>query len=502
MKRGVRHSCGWVRPLPYNRITVMLGGFSALADLTQDLKFVFRTLSRDRWFSATVVGVLALGVGANTLGFTIVNAAFFRGLPFEHAAGLRMVTWINQNGRRVGPQPMELDRWRAQSRAFSALAGYDDTSASLSDTRGLPEQVIATRVTTNTFSLLEQAPILGRDFVAADEAASAGRVVIIGHHVWQSRYGSDLGILGATVRIDGLDATIIGVMPHGMQFPDRSDIWIPLVATATEMDRHAPRLEVIGRLGRGSSMRSAQSEFDGIARSLKAAEPEALQEIAGARVETVPEAAIGGIGRRLFLIIMAVVMFVLLVAGANVANLLLLRSASRTREMALRTAMGATRWRIVRQLLVESLVLALAGATVGVVLAQGAVRAFRTAMQNGGLPFWVDFSIDYVVLAYVAAIAIVTAIAFGLLPALRVSRTNSSEVIKDGGRGSVGAPRVRRFSTVMVVAELSAAIALLGGAGLLVRSFAALLFNRSWRQDRSAGDDACAAARVEVSRYR
>lgn len=442
--------------------------------MVEDLKSVFRTLRSDRWFSATVIGVLSLGIGANTLGFTIVNAAFFRGLPFERSAQLHMVSWIDDKGRRVGPRPIELDQWRSQCRAFAALAGYDDASASLSDDRGLPDQVRATRITTNTFAVLRQPPIVGRDFVAADASPRSDPVVILGHHIWTSRYAGDPAVLGRTVRIDGRPATVIGVMPDGMRFPDRSDVWVPLVLSAEETGANAPRLEVVGRLRDDASKRSAQAEFDNIAQSQKAAEPETLTEIVGARVETIPEAAIGGIGRQLFLIIMAVVTLVLVIAGANVANLLLLRSAARAREMALRIAMGATRWRLVRQLLLESMVLSLTGAAVGIVLAQGAVRAFGAAMENGGLPFWVVFSIDYVVLAYAVAIAVLTATVFGLAPALHASRANSNDVIKDGGRGSVGAPRLRRFGAAMVVVELSVAIALLGGAGLLMRSFTAL----------------------------
>jgi predicted permease len=434
--------------------------------LIQDLKFVSRALHRDRWFSATVIGVLALGIGANTLGFSIVNAAFFRGLPFEQSAQLHMVTWINQSGRRVGSLPGELDEWRAQSRAFAALAGYDDTSASLSDDRGLPDQVRVTRVTPNTFAILRQPPALGRDFVAADASPSGDRVAILSHDVWANRYGGDPAILGESVRIDGHAATVIGVMPARMRFPDSSDLWVPLILTSDELAGDAPRLEVFGRLRDDAGKKSAQAEFNGIARSKKTAEPDTFKDIAGVRVETIPEAAIGGVGRRLFLIIMAMVIVVLLIAGANVANLLLLRSAARAREMALRTAMGATRWRLVRQLLLESLVLSFAGAALAIVLANGAVQAFAVAMQDGGLPFWVVFSIDDVVLAYAVAIATIMAIAFGLAPALQVS--------KDGGRGSVGAPRVQRFGAAMVVLELSLAIALLGGAGLLVRSFATL----------------------------
>jgi putative ABC transport system permease protein len=449
-------------------------GVPILESVGQDLKFVFRTLGTDRWFSATVIAVFALGIGANTLGFTIVNAAFFRGLPFEQSSQLHMVTWVNQQGRRVGPSAIELDGWRSQTRSFDGLAGYDDVSVSVSDDRALPDQVRATRVTTNTFSVLRQAPLLGRDFVTLDASPGAEPVVMLSHHVWRNRYAADPAILGRLVRLDGDTATVIGVMPDGMLFPDRSDIWMPFVPAADDAGPEPRRLEVIGRLRDDATRAGAQAEFDGLARSRKAADPERLSEIAGVRVETVPEAAIGGIGRQLFLIIMAVVMFVLLIAGANVANLLLLRAAARAREMALRSAMGATRWRLVRQLLLESVVLALAGAAAGLALAQGAIQAFAAAMENSGLPFWVVFSIDYVVFAYAAAIAIVTAIGFGLAPALQLSKVNGNDAMKDGGRGTIGVPRVRRFAAMMVVFELSIAIALLGGAGLLVRSFAAL----------------------------
>jgi putative ABC transport system permease protein len=452
----------------------MLNMLPSVDSLVQDLRSVYRTLNTDRWFTATVVGVLALGIGANTLGFAIVNAAFFRGLPFPRSEQLHIVSWIDQNGRRDPASHMELIEWQAQSRQFAGLAGYEDTSASLSDSRALPDQVTATRVTTNAFAIVRQPPALGRDFVAADGQVGGGRVVILSHHVWANRYGSDPAVIGQPVRIDGAAATVVGVMPEGMLFPDRSDLWIPFVPATDETARDDRRLEVFGRVRDDGGKRQAQAEFDGIARAQIAAYPEETKDVVRARVETFPEATIGGTGRRLFLLVMAVVMFVLLIAGANVANLLVLRSAARAREMALRTAMGATRSRLVRQLLLESLVLSAMGATAGIVLAQVAVRAFGSAMQNSGLPFWVVFSIDFVVFGYVAAVAVVIAVVFGLAPALQVSKTNSNEVMKDGGRGSVGTPRVRRFAAVMVVLELSIAISLLGGAGLLVRSFAAL----------------------------
>jgi putative ABC transport system permease protein len=449
-------------------------GLPTLDALSQDLKFVVRALKADRWFSATVIGVLALGIGANTLGFTIVNAAFWRGLPFEDSRQLHMVSWIDHDGRRDPASLADFNDWRSQSGAFAGLAGYHDTSASLSDHRALPDRVRATRVTAGAFRVLRQPPFLGRDFLPGDEDPAADRVVILSHHLWSNRYGADRGVLGESVRLDGTAATVVGVMPEGMLFPDRSDLWIPFVPAGDELTREARRLEVFGRLRDDAGKSRAQAELDGVARALLTAYPENLKDIRGIRVETVPEATIGGIGRRLFVMVMAAVMFLLVIAGANVANLLLLRSAARAREMALRAAMGATRFRLVRQLLLESLVLSLAGAAAGLALAHGGVSAFAGAMGGGDLPFWVVFSIDVVVFAYVAALAVLVALLFGLAPALQVWRVDSNEVLKDGGRGSVGAPRVRRFATAMVVLELSIAIALLGGAGLLVRSFAAL----------------------------
>ena len=449
-------------------------GSTVAESLVQDLRFAVRLAVKDRSFSLTVAGILALGIGANTLGYTIVDAAFTRGLPFDKSSELHMVSWINERGRRVGASPRQLDEWRSRSRAFAELAGYVDTTATLSDQYGMADEVRVTRLTANTFALLRQPAIIGRDLISSDAAHDAEPVVVLGHHLWKSRYGGDPKILGEDIHIDGSIVTVIGVMPDGMRFPDQADAWVPLRETAAEMTRGGPRMEVIGRLHDRSSKRIAQAEFDAIARLQKSADPERLKDIVGARVETVPENTIGGTGRELFRLIMAVVMFVLLIAGANVANLLLLRSSARAREMALRTTMGATRWRLVRQLLLESLVLSVAGAAIGLLLAEGAVRLFTIAMANAGLPYWVVFSIDYTGFAYAAALAVVMAIAFGMGPALHLSRANSHEVMKDGGRGQATSRRVTRWAAVMVVVELATAVAFLGGSALLLRSFATL----------------------------
>ena len=344
----------------------------------------------------------------------------------------------------------------------------------ISDDRALPELANGTWLTANTFGVLRQPPLLGRDFAAGDERPGAEPVAIIGYSLWKNRYGSDPDVLGRTLRINGQPATIVGVMPDGMRFPDNSQVWAPFVPTEAQTRRDGRALRVFGRLKDGTERREAQAEMSGIAGQLMAAYPEAARDLTGLRVETFTERYIGGGGRPMFMTVMGAVVFVLLIACANVANLLLSRSAYRAREIAVRTAMGATRWRVVRQLLLEGLVLASIGGSIGLLLAVAGVNVFASAMQQAGLPFWVVFSVDYVVFMYVAAICVLTAVLFGLAPALHVSKTNHSDVLKEGGRGTTGHGRVRWFSSAMVVTELALTVVLLAGAGLMIRSFMTL----------------------------
>jgi predicted permease len=449
-------------------------GLPAVEAVLQDLRFAFRLIARDRWFSAAVIGVLALGIGANTVGFTIVHAVFVRGLPFEESDRLYVVSLTNRAGRRANVSRPELQDWRDHSRSFAGLAGYRDATMNISDDRALPELAHGTWLTANTFGVLRQRPLLGRDFAPGDETAGAEPVAIIGYTLWKNRYGTDPNILGKTMRIDGQPTTIIGVMPDRMRFPDNSQIWAPFVPTEPQKRRDGRVLRAFGRLNDGTDRREAQAEMSSIAEQLEAAYPEATRDLAGLRVETFTERYIGGGARPMFMTVMGAVVFVLLVACANVANLLLSRSAYRAREIAVRTAMGATRWRVVRQLLLESVVLASIGGSLGLLLAVAGVKVFAVAMQNGGLPFWVVFSMDYVVFMYVAATCVLTAVLFGLAPALHVSKTNHSAVLKEGGRGTTGHGRVRWFSGAMVVTELALTVVLLAGAGFMIRSFMTL----------------------------
>ena len=449
-------------------------GFPALETILQDLRFAGRLLAKHRWYSAAAIAALALGIGANTAGFTIVNAALLRGLPYEDSDRLYVVSWQNRSGRRVNVSYADLQDWRAGSRTFGALAAYRNASINISADRGVPEQVIGTWLTANAFGALGQRPILGRDLIPADERPGANPVILIGYELWQRRYAGDAGVLGQHVRVNGQPAAIVGVMPEGMRFPEDTDVWAPFIPTEAETQRTARVLRVFGRLSDTAAHDEARAEMSAIARQLTTAYPDSTKDLVSVRVETFAERFVGGAGRAMFLTVMGAVVFVLLIACANVANLMLSRSTARAREIAVRMAIGATRWRVVRQLLLESLLLSLAGGYIGLILATAGVRAFGVAMQQGGLPYWVVFDVDYVVFAYVAAICVVTAVLFGLAPAWYVSGASGSDVLKEGARGSTPSPRIRRFGTAMVVTELTLTTALLVGAGLMTRSFIAL----------------------------
>jgi putative ABC transport system permease protein len=448
-------------------------GLPVIEEVLQDLRFAARLMTKDRWLSAAVIAALALGIGANTVGFTIVNGAFLRGLPFKDSNRLLVISWQHRNGRRSNASYKDVQDWRSQSRTFESIAAYMETSATLSDDRAFPDRARCTSITANTFATVRQPALLGRDFTADDEPPGAEPVVILGFDLWQSRYAGTSNVIGTELRINGRLSTIVGVMPQGMQFPENSDLWVPFIPNELQSNRNVRPLRVFGRVAAHADRPAAQAELSGIATQLIAADPDLTKNVVGVRVETFPDRHIGGAGRPMFKTVMGAVTFVLLIACANVASLLLSRSATRAREIAVRMALGATRGRLVRQLLVESLLLGAIGGSVGLVLAIAGVRWFDAEMHQS-LPYWVRFTPDYIVFAYVATICIVTSMLFGLAPALHVSRTSANDVMKEGGRGTAGSPRIRRAGNAMVIAELALTIVLLVGAGSLLRSFMTL----------------------------
>ena len=315
----------------------------------------------------------------------------------------------------------------------------------------------------NTFGLLRQQPFLGRDFAPGEDAAGAAPVVILGYSVWKNRYSSDPAVIGRTLKINEVAYAIIGVMPERMRFPTNADMWRPLQPPAPETRRTSRQIGVFGRLANGVTWNQAAAEMAGISRELQAAYPDSNTNIE-ARLMTFNERFNGGPIRLIFLSLLGAVGFVLLIACANVANLLLARSAYRTREMAVRTALGASRGRIVRQLLIESVMLACLGGLLGLSLTAVGVRLFDAAVADVGKPYWIAFTLDLSVFGYFAAICLATGIVFGLAPALQVSKTNLNDLMKEGGRGQSGGARARWLTSSLVVAELTLTLALLTGA--------------------------------------
>src|SRR6266852_6952614 len=326
------------------------------------------------------------------------------------------------------------------------------------------------------FQLIGQRPVLGRDFRPEDGRPEGEPVVIISNGVWKNRYGGDAKTVGRVIKVNSLPCLVIGVMPPDMRFPFNNDIWMPLSKlppAARDTTRGMRNFTAFGRLGSGVSLGQARAELETIGAQLARDHAATNKDI---RPTVVPynERVNGGRIRTIFLSLMGAVAFVLLIACANVANLLLARSATRSREMSVRVSLGASRWRIVRQLLVESVVLSIIGGVLGLGLAFVGVRLFDAATQDVGKPYWIQFTMDARVFGFFAATCLGTGIVFGLAPALHVSKADLNEVLKEGGRSGSSGVRARRWTSVLIVAELALTLVLLAGAGLMMRSFLTL----------------------------
>jgi predicted permease len=442
--------------------------------MLNDLRTAVRSIIKDKWLSAAAVFALALGIGVNATVFTLVNAVLIRGLPF-HDSGNLYVVGVHRTTASgpIRPAPVsyqEMLDWRSQARTFADMAVFSQYQVNLADDRAMPESQSGGRVSENLFRLLGQQPLLGRDFGPQDGEKNAQRVVILGNTLWRNRYASDPNILGKTIRLNGEPVVVIGVMPPGIKFPTGAELWTQVIPNADNLNRKRREYSVVGRVRPRVSRAEAQAEMTGIAARLAAEYPDTNKELT-AVMNTFNERFNGGEIRILFLALQGAVGFVLLVACANVANLQLSRSIHRAREIAVRVALGASRWRVIRQLLVESVVLGCLGGLFGLLIAWGGVRAFDAAVADVGKPYWITFTMDFVVFAFLAAICVVTGILFGIVPALQVSKTNVNDLLKEGGRGNAGSRRARWLSGTMVVVELALTLILLVGAGLMVRSF-------------------------------
>jgi predicted permease len=439
-----------------------------------DLRTAVRSILKDRWLAAAAVFALALGIGVNATVFTLVNAVLIRGLPFPDSSNLYVVgthRLSDEGPARAGSVSyQELEDWRSQAGSFVDMAAFTQFSANLADDRTMPEEQPAGRVSENLFKVLGQQPLLGRDFTPADGQKNAEPVVILGNTLWKNRYGGDPNVLGRPIRINGQPAVIVGVMPPGIKFPTRAELWMQIIPTAESANRSRREYSVAGRVRPGVSRSQAQTEISGLAARLASAYPDTNKDI-GVVIQTFNERFNGGEIRTVFLAMQGAVGFVLLIACANVANLQLSRSIRRARDVAVRVALGASRWRVVRQLLVESVLLGCLGGAFGLLIAVGGVRMFDAAVADVGKPYWIVFTMDYVVFAFLGGICVLTGILFGIAPALQISKVNVNEALKEGGRGQAGGRRARWLTGSMVVVELALTLVLLVGAGLMVRSF-------------------------------
>jgi predicted permease len=441
--------------------------------LIQDVRQAVRALRRRPGFTLTAVLTLAIGIGANAAVFTIVDALLLRPLPFGDRSA-RVVSLHSTHptqpedwpdARLSGP---DLDDLRRSTRLLEDVAGYLGRNFTVAETAGLAERVRGGGVTPNLFPLLGVQPALGRFFVA-EEAQPIGLepAVILSYGLWQSRFGGDPAIVGKPILVNQRARTVVGVMPAGFRFPERDDIWLPLAALPGS-PRDQRMLAGIGVLRPGVRLAQLQAELDGLAAALAARHPSTNREW-GLRALMYRDLAFDRAGRVAVFSLMGAVALVLLIGCANLSNLLLAAGVARQREIAVRTAIGASRARIVREMLAEGLVLSAAGGLLGAVLGRLGLDALVASWPEE-LPYWIHFDVDARVVGFLAVIVVLTAIAFGLLPALRASRPDVIEQLKEGAR-SAGSRADRRLQGGLVVAQVALCLALLVGANLMIRTF-------------------------------
>jgi putative ABC transport system permease protein len=442
--------------------------------LIKDIRYGIRGLLKRPGFTAIAVITLALGIGANTAIFSLVNAVLLRPLPYNNADRLVMV-WEDASYAgfpKNTPAPANFVDWRSQNQSFEGMAAITTRSFNLTG-EGEPEKLEANTATANFFSLLGVQPMLGRGFVPEDDNPPGGKVVVVSYELWQRVLGGEASIIGKNISLNGEKYTVIGVTPAGFQFLDQEvNLWVPAGFGAEELsNRGGHYLWVFARLKPGVTVAQAQADIHGITQRIAHDHPDSAGRL-GSNVIPLRDELAGDV-RRPLIILLGAVGFVLLIACANIASLLLSRTAGRRREIALRAALGAGRARLVRQLLTESLVLAGAGGVLGMFCAFLSFAFLRQLIPEG-MVLAAKLSLDWQVLSFTLAISLVTGIFFGLMPALQASRLNLNEALKQGAtRGGIG-PGSTRLRNVLVASEVALALVLLIGASLLLKTFFSL----------------------------
>ncbi len=449
-----------------------------LETLWQDLRFGARMLLKQPGFTLIAVLTLALGIGANTAIFSVVNAALLRRLPYDANRLVAVEAFDPQKEKSsYGAPPGDFWDWQEQNRTFEQLAMHSGGGIGLKESERI-EVISGARVTVNFFATFGVQPMLGRAFANEEGVLNGPRVIILSHRLWRRRYGGDPRIVGRALKTDNGEVTVIGIMPPDFKFPSSAQVWTPIARDSGEMKSRASRYcQAIGRIKQGETIESAQAEMKAIAARLATSHPKDNQ---GRTVQlTNWRESLSQDSRKALLVLMGAVGFVLLIACANVANLLLARAAARRRELAVRLALGATRAKILRQLLTESLLLSLVGGALGLLLAFWGVEALTSLLPKLNFSFQSlselrdEIRVDRVALLFTLSVSILTGLVFGLAPGWQAAKTDVSESLKEGGRsGGAGNQRARQG---LVIIEIALALALLVGAGLLINSFAQLL---------------------------
>jgi predicted permease len=457
-----------------NRVLTPASGESTVVEMTMtmmtDLRFAFRMLLKTPLLSLIAIVTIGLGVGLTTHTFSSVYGSVLRGLPVP---GEDRLMYVDANRLELGIPAMDivlhdfLDL-REQQTSFEDLVSFRQVTANLAGEDGAPERFAGAYVSANARPHLGVQPELGRIFLPGEDAFDAAPRMVLGYHVWMNRFGGDRGVLGRTIPVNGQLTEIVGVMPEGFRFPFREDVWI-----VHRQDTSVPRgegqdLDVFGKLREGTSIETARAELTAIASRLAEAYPESNEGI-GLGVQPFEERYMPAEIRSVMWVMLAATFGVLLIACANVANLLLARTSIRSKEVAVRIAMGAGRFRVIRQLMVESLLLAFFGGLVGYGLSAFGVYVFNAAIMDIERPYWIDVRMDLPVLAFSIAVTAFATVAAGMFPAVRASGVKIGDVLKNETRGS-SSLRLGRFSSALVITEIAVSCGLLIGAGFMIKS--------------------------------